>query len=113
MEMKHGLTAAVGCVALVLWAMPAAAAPISGITSNPQLAANTGSIVEKTHWRRYAYYYSEIPDDNFEKYYPYEVPYYRYSYIYPSYDTYYAYPRYRHYHHHHHHHRHYRHYRRW
>jgi hypothetical protein len=110
MEMKHGLSAAVGCVALVLSAMPATAAPISGITSNPQVAANAGSIIETTHWRRYEYYYSEIPDDSFERYYPYEEPSYRYSYIYPSYDTYYVYPRYRYYHHHHHHHRHFRHY---
>jgi len=116
MEMKHWLSAAVSCLALALWAMPATAAPISTAMTGPKVAADGSSIVETTHWRRrYAYYYSENSDDDFDRYYPYDERYYRYSYVYPSYHDYYGYPRYRHYHHHHHHrhYRHYRDYRRW
>jgi hypothetical protein len=115
MEVKHWFSAAVGCLALALWAMPAAAAPIGGATTGPKLAADGNSIVETTHWReRYAYYYSEYSTDTFARYYPYDEPSYRYSYSYPSYHYHYAYPRYDYYHrHHHHHHHHYRHYRRW
>jgi hypothetical protein len=111
MEMKHWLSAAGSCLALALWAMPATAAPISGVTTGPKVAEDGSSIVETTHWRRrYAYYYSEYSADDFDRYYPYDEPYYRYSYLYPSYHNYYAYPRYGH---HRHHHRHHRDYRRW
>jgi hypothetical protein len=119
MDMKHWLSAAVGCLALVLWAMPATAAPIAGAISAPKVATEGSSIVATTHWRRrYAYYFSENSADDFDRYYPYEYysyeePYYRYSYYYPSYHDQYAYPRYRHHHHHHRHYRHYRDYRRW
>lgn len=114
MEMKHRLGAAASCLALALWAMPATAAPISGVTTSPQVAANGHSIVETTHWRSYAYYYGGYYPDNFERYYPYDEPSYDYYYSYPSYHHNYAYPRYRYYHHrHHHHHHHYRDYRRW
>src|SRR5262245_17241335 len=117
MDIKHWLRAAVSCLALMLWAMPATAAPVSGVTSGPKIAADGSSMVEATHWRRrYGYYWSENSDDDFDRYYPYDERYYRYSYVYPSYHDYDAYPRYRypHYHRHHHfHHRHYRHYHRW
>jgi hypothetical protein len=111
MEMKHWLSAVVSCLALALWAMPAAAAPISGVTTGPKVAVDGSSIVATTHWRRrYAYYYSENSSDDFDRYYPYDEPYYRYSYLYPSYHNYYAYPRYGY---HRYHHRHYRDHRRW
>ena len=116
MEMKHWLSAAVSCLALALalWVMPATAAPISGVTTGPKVAADGSSIVETAHWRRrYAYYYSEYSSDDFDRYYPYDEPYYRYSYLYPSYHNDYAYLRYRYHRHHHHHHHHYRDYRRW
>ena len=115
MEMKHWLSAAVGCLALALWTMPVTAAPISGAWTNPKVAADSTSIVETTHWqRRYAYYYGGYYPDSFERYYPYAD--YDYYYRYPSYHNYYVYPRYsyyRHHHHHHHHHHHFRDYRRW
>ena len=115
MEIKRWFWTAVSCLALTLWALPAAAAPISGATTELKLAANGNSMVETTHWRRrYAYYYSEYSSDNFDRYYPYEEPSYRYySYGYPSYhyyDVYPVYPRYDYYRHNH---RHYRDYRRW
>ena len=117
METKHWLCAAVSCVALSLWTMPVAAAPISGAWTNPKVAADGNSIVETTHWRRrYAYYYGGYDSDNFERYYPYDEPSYGYYYRYPTYHDYYVYPRYsyyRHHHHHHHHHHHFRDYRRW
>jgi len=113
MEMKHWLSAAVGCLAFALWTMPVAAAPISGAWTNPKVAADSTSIVETTHWqRRYAYYYGGYYPDSFERYYPYAD--YDYYYRYPSYHNYYVYPRYSYYrHHHHHHHHHFRDYRRW
>ena len=116
MEIKRWFWTAVSCLALTLWALPAAAAPISGATTELKLAANGNSIVEATHWRRrYAHYYSEYSSDNFDRYYPYEEPSYRYySYGYPSYhyyDVYPVYPRYDYTRHNHH--RHYRDYRRW
>jgi hypothetical protein len=119
MEIKRWLCAAVSCLALALWALPAAAQPISGATSELKGAADGNSIVESTHWRRrYAYDYSEYSSDNFDRYYPYEEPSYRYSYGYPSYHSYYVYPRYDYYvypryDHYRHSHRHYRDYRRW
>lgn len=120
MEMKHWLIAAVSCLALGLWAMPASAAPISIATTSPKVAAGGSSIVETTHWRRrYVYYYSEHSPDDFDRYYPYDELSYDCFCSYPSYRYDYAYPRYRYYHPHHHHHRHhlrhrhYRDYRRW
>ena len=124
MEMKHWLSAAISCLALGLWVMPAAAAPISIAWISPKVAADGNSIVETTHWggRRYAYYYSEHSADDFDRYYPYDEPSYDCSCSYPSYRYYYVSPHYRyhrHHHHRHHHHRHhyhhhhYRDYRRW
>lgn len=97
MKAKCWLSAATSGLALALWAMPAAAAPISGATTSLKVAADANSIVETTHWRRrHAYYYGGYS------------PYY---YRQPSYNYYYAYPRHRYYYGHHHHH--YRHYRGW
>ncbi len=102
------LSAAVSGLALALWAMPAAPAPISGATTSLKVAADGTSIVEATHWRRrHAYYYG-----GYSPYY-YSQPRYRYSYSYPSYAYYYAYPRYGYYGHRHHQHHHYRHYHGW
>jgi hypothetical protein len=118
MEMKHWLSATVCCLASALWALPAAAAPISIAGTSPKVAADGSSIVEPAHWRRrYTYYYSENSPDDFDRYYPYDEPSYDCFCSYPSYREPYVYPRYRyyrHYHrHHHHHHRHHRDYRRW
>ncbi len=107
MKAKCWLSAATSGLALALWAMPAAAAPISGATTSLKVAADGNSIVETTHWRRrHAYYYG-----GYSPYYYYRQPSYRYSYAYPSYNYYYAYPRHRYYYGHHHHH--YRQYRGW
>ena len=75
MEIKRWFWTVVSCLALTLWAMPAAAAPISGVTTEPKLRWTANSIVATTHWRRrYAYYYSEYSSDNFDRYYPYDEP---------------------------------------
>src|SRR5262245_31478530 len=116
MEMKHWLSAAVSCLALALWALPVAAAPVSIATTSPKVAADGNSIVETTHWRRRdAYYFSEHSPDDFDRYYPYDEPSYGCFCSYPSYHYYHVLPRYRYYghhqHRHYHHHRHHRHHR--
>jgi hypothetical protein len=115
METKHWLSATVSCLALTLWAVPAAAAPIA-IGTSTTVAPDGNSTIEMTHWRRRDYYYSEHSPDDFDRYYPYDELSYGCPCDYPSYHYYYVYSPYRYYRHHHRHHRHhhrYREYRRW
>jgi hypothetical protein len=105
MYAKHWLSAAVGGLALALWAIPAGAAPISGATNSIKATTVDSSIVQEAHWRRGHRYYYGGYYPSYYRYptYSYYYPYPSYYYSYPSYGFYYA-PRYRH---------HYRHYRRW
>jgi len=101
MQTKHWLGATVGIVGLVMWAMPAAAAPLTSATTSLRIAASKSSLVEHTHWRGrgYGYYYGGYyPRYGYYGYYPYYgYPDYYYYYPRPYYYGYYAYPRYRHY----------------
>ena len=103
MNAKHWLSAAVGGLAMALWAMPAVAAPMSASTTSLKVAAGDSSIVQETHWRgRHRHYYGG--------YYPYYYNYPSHSYYAPYY---YRPPTYGFYYYGRRHHHHHRHYRRW